>query len=174
MARSLEEQKSLWQRWKAQLEASHREPAEWESTALLWNGGEELPPDLLAKLEEWDWEDDKFAELVEFRGATFFRKVYQPPSSDWDHDHCWGCWAKFVDTSYERGNDTHELYHEGYVTFVPRTMTIADEERLKAEAARKGLELTVAPASDGQTDIWVCPKCFEQFRTQLGWTIQEN
>ena len=32
------------------------------------------------------------------RGAVLSFKTYVRPSETWDHDHCAGCWAKFMES----------------------------------------------------------------------------
>lgn len=54
-----------------------------------------------------DWRVDN-AKLT--RGATLHFAKYVPPREDWDHDHCAGCWAKFVDTG------ASNTLADGYVT----------------------------------------------------------
>jgi hypothetical protein len=31
------------------------------------------------------------------KGATLVWRTYHAPRSDWDHDHCSFCWAKFME-----------------------------------------------------------------------------
>jgi len=44
------------------------------------------------------------------RGAVVRFQKYTQPREDWDHDHCEGCWAKFMETS------SSEALVEGYAT----------------------------------------------------------
>ena len=44
------------------------------------------------------------------RGAVLRLQKYVPPRQDWDHDHCEGCWAKFMQS------DAPDIQSEGYVT----------------------------------------------------------
>jgi hypothetical protein len=44
------------------------------------------------------------------RGAILHFQKYSRPSETWDHDHCEGCWAKFMEST---GAGT---LTEGYVT----------------------------------------------------------
>ena len=44
------------------------------------------------------------------RGAVVRFQKYTSPKPDWDHDHCEGCWAKFMES------DSPEALTEGYVT----------------------------------------------------------
>src|SRR5882757_4866136 len=44
------------------------------------------------------------------RGAVLHFKKYARPREDWDHDHCEGCWAKFMEFG------PTEMLTEGFVT----------------------------------------------------------
>lgn len=78
------------------------------------------------------------------RGAHLIRKAYQAPSKAWDHDHCTGCWAKFM----EPPTTGEGIVHEGYAT--------------TAEYVR------------GADYEWVCTKCFEEFSAIMGWIDASN
>ena len=58
-------------------------------------------------LDMADWRIDN-AKLT--RGAVLRFKKYARPPEDWDHDHCQGCWAKFMESG------ATEAITEGYVT----------------------------------------------------------
>jgi hypothetical protein len=73
------------------------------------------------------------------RGARFQRKPYRLYRPGWDHDHCAACWAKFTVVT---GGDEPSL-QEGYAT--------------------------CADYVHGAEYDWVCPACFELFRTEMGW-----
>ncbi len=62
---------------------------------------------MIALGEMADWRIDNAKRT---RGALLRLTKYSRPSEDWDHDHCEGCWAKFMDTG-----STNALT-EGYVT----------------------------------------------------------
>lgn len=44
-------------------------------------------------------------------GASLIRRAYRRQSANWDHDHCCGCWAKFMET------DASDVLTEGYATY---------------------------------------------------------
>ncbi len=44
------------------------------------------------------------------RGAVLRFQKYARPREDWDHDHCEGCFAKFMESG------SPEVLTEGYVT----------------------------------------------------------
>lgn len=54
-----------------------------------------------------DWRID-LAKRLEGVRLQFLQ--YQPPTKDWDHDHCAACMAKFADTAEP------DVLHEGYTT----------------------------------------------------------
>jgi hypothetical protein len=54
-----------------------------------------------------DWRIDG---LKWTRGATVRFSSYLRPSERWDHDHCEGCWTKFMETA------SPDVLVEGYVT----------------------------------------------------------
>jgi hypothetical protein len=43
-------------------------------------------------------------------GAVLRFRKYVQPRKDWDHDHCEGCWAKFMESG------SPDVLTEGYVT----------------------------------------------------------
>jgi hypothetical protein len=45
-------------------------------------------------ISENDW---RFLNAEFLRGQKFRFKLYVPPRPEWDHDHCVGCWAKFME-----------------------------------------------------------------------------
>jgi len=54
-----------------------------------------------------DWRTDN----AKWTGGAVVRlQKYTPPKPGWDHDHCEGCWAKFMES------DSPEALTEGYVT----------------------------------------------------------
>jgi len=54
-----------------------------------------------------DWREDGAKHI---RGATLRFKKYRMPRPSWDHDHCVGCWAKFME------NPGQDILTEGYAT----------------------------------------------------------
>lgn len=56
-------------------------------------------------MADWRTENAKWT-----RGQVFRFEKYTPQKPDWDHDHCEGCWAKFMES------DSPGVMTEGYVT----------------------------------------------------------
>jgi hypothetical protein len=54
-----------------------------------------------------DWRSDN-AKWT--RGAVVCFEKYTQPRQNWDHDHCEGCWAKFMESALPG------VLTEGYVT----------------------------------------------------------
>ncbi len=54
-----------------------------------------------------DWRADNAKALS---GAIFAWRRYRPPRPDWDHDHCEGCMAKFMDA------ELPDVLREGYAS----------------------------------------------------------
>ena len=56
-------------------------------------------------MSDWRADNAKWS-----RGAVLRFQKYTPPKPDWDHDHCEGCWAKFMESN------SPDVLAEGYVT----------------------------------------------------------
>jgi len=56
-------------------------------------------------MEDWRIDSAKWT-----RGAVLHFRKYTRYREDWDHDHCEGCWAKFMESG------SPEILTEGYVT----------------------------------------------------------
>jgi hypothetical protein len=56
-------------------------------------------------VSESDW---RFLNVEFLRGQKFRFKRYEPPTPEWKHAHCSGCWAKFM------GMDDPEVERSGY------------------------------------------------------------
>jgi len=54
-----------------------------------------------------DWRVDNAKRT---RGAVLHLRKYARPREDWDHDHCEGCFAKFMESG------SPEVLTEGYIT----------------------------------------------------------
>ena len=76
------------------------------------------------------------------RGQRWQRKPYRQWSATWDHDHCAGCWAKFMVAKNSHGDE--EILHEGFA--------VGSDYLHGAEYE------------------WVCPECFALFKDDMGWT----
>lgn len=92
-------------------------------------------------------------------GASLRWARYQPPSPDWDHDHCALCFAKFMDA------DGDDILREGYLIqpHGPTTDVAPEEERT---TYADGYRIVAAP----NNDHWICPTCFADFREYFDWT----
>ena len=60
---------------------------------------------LLPDMADWRTDNAKWT-----RGAVLRFQKYTAPRQDWDHDHCQGCWTKFMESG------SPETLTEGYVT----------------------------------------------------------
>ena len=103
--------------------------------------------------------------LSHYRGFVFRWQHYRMLRSDWDHDHCSGCWARFAETPDEWRDTVHA---EGWVTLWPARN--ADESTLTSPAPI-GYNCIASPKLDGYQLDWLCPKCFEACREELGFIV---
>jgi hypothetical protein len=90
-----------------------------------------------------DWRLENLLCTHDLRGAELVFKAYRKGSIAWDHDHCAGCLAKFVEPA-----DSWEgavVLHEGY--------TVACAYSLGAEYE------------------WICPGCFGEFRDLMEFVV---
>jgi hypothetical protein len=87
-----------------------------------------------------DWRLLNLEASQYLRGIKFTRKAYRAPSKSWDHDHCEICFAKFM----EPPATDQDILHEGYAS---------TQEYVR-----------------GEDYAWLCPTCFDDFSTQMGWT----
>jgi hypothetical protein len=159
-----------WRRWKVDFARSERVPEPWEAALLRWDGEADLDPQVLAGLAAWDWEQYKFDQLSELRECTFWLREYRSPSADWDHDHCLGCWAKFMEAGHSREAD---ILHEGYVTY--QTRDVPTKARIPTPGGVPNQEEPmIEPLEDGMAAEWVCKSCFDQFRQTLGFILAEQ
>lgn len=86
-----------------------------------------------------DWRYAHLRTQPHLIGISFMRKPYRAYRLGWEHDHCVGCWAKFV----EFGIEEEGIVHEGYAT-------------------------TSEYVHGGEYE-WVCVPCFEQFHDVMKW-----
>jgi len=89
---------------------------------------------------EKDWRYEHLQTQPYLLGVRWEMKVYKAPHADWDHDHCVGCWAKFM----ENDSPVEPIEHTGYAT--------------------------TAEYPKGAQYEWVCKKCFADFSDAMGWT----
>lgn len=88
--------------------------------------------------DDWRWQNLQTQPAL--KGLPLRRVRYSTYSSEWDHDHCSGCWAKFMELDPPEGT----VLHEGYTTS-------SDHPR-------------------GADYWWVCPTCFDDFKDAMEWT----
>ena len=155
----------MWERWKARFAGSERVAEPWEVALLAWDGKNEIDSEILAKLADWDWQEYKRDQLAELKGATFVKLRYRVASPDWDHDHCLGCWAKFVAPDYA-GED--EVLHEGYVTY---TEAAPAPRRSILPLGYPTIDAIPQPVDEEMIREWVCEACFEQFKAELDFKL---
>ena len=103
----------------------------------------------------------KQKSLEHLRALTFTLADYALPSIDWNNDHCEGCWAKFAVF------DAPEILHSGYFTIVE----LADETTEESEMINHSRESGRTVLAKPDTKKWVCPECFETFRTTVSWKL---
>jgi hypothetical protein len=110
--------------------------------------------------EPLDWRLETHEEPWMY-GATFRWTKYQPPSPDWDHDHCALCTAKFMDS------DAPDVLREGYLA-QPFGATEAITPEQERTTYTEGYRIVAAPTQDE----WVCPTCFSDFEARFGWKAE--
>jgi hypothetical protein len=110
---------------------------------------------------EADW---RLENLRRFRGATFRRSEYSPPTPQWDHDHCEGCFAKFANFNGP------EVLYEGYVHAEPYKET--PEPAFITRCKEQGMRPVPAPIVDGCSLHWLCSRCFDDFCGILSFRLE--
>ena len=108
-----------------------------------------------------EWRQHKLKSLERFKGFSFQLADYIPPSTDWDHDHCEGCWSKFA--SFEGP----EILHNGYFTIVHAEDESIEEPEFVRQAQELGNKVLAKPDSRN----WICRECFEEFCDILNWKV---
>jgi hypothetical protein len=111
-----------------------------------------------------EWKQYKLKSLEHLKALTFTFAEYSPPSAEWDHDHCEGCGATFALF------DAPEILHSGYFTTFELDHDSTRESEVIRQARESGLEAFPKPDSKE----WVCPECFEAFRTTLNWKVKSR
>ena len=105
-----------------------------------------------------NWTEYKLTQLRPLKGLTFRLRRYEAPNPEWDHDHCYGCWAKFAEV------DASDILHVGYFTTV-----LAQQS---PDPSITGLTCLKEPTPDGFALRWICGECFEEFREVLDFTVE--
>jgi len=111
-----------------------------------------------------EWKEHKLKSLGRLKAMTFEFADYTPPSAEWDHDHCEGCWATFALF------DAPEILHNGCVTIVQIGGESTKEPEFIRQARESGRNVLAKP----DTKQWVCSECFEAFRTTLAWKLKSK
>ena len=106
--------------------------------------------------------------LSRYRGFVFRWQRYKELSPQWNHDHCSGCWACFAERPEEWQD---QVYTEGWVTLWPVAVTAEEEAEAVSAFLTAGKTLVPSPKLNGFQLDWLCPKCFEVAREQLGFVI---
>ena len=130
-------------------------------------------------MDKTDWRLET-AGHESFQGKVFVLRKFAPSAaimwdlstgvgttSEWDHEHCRFCWRKFA--APELGIE--DALEEGYVTSFddPSPDT---EARLAGPPTTKPANFRIQEPLD--SDVWVCPRCFADFREHYGWTLAEE
>jgi len=106
----------------------------------------------------------KIKRLERLRASTFVFADYTPPSTEWEHDHCEGCWAKFA------LSDQPGTLHRGYLT----TIGLNADGTSEPATVRPSRSTANSAVPKPDANVWICPKCFEEFRVTLGWKLQSR
>jgi hypothetical protein len=111
-----------------------------------------------------EWKHYKLERLQNLRGMTFELAEYEPPSTDWDHDHCEGCWAKFATFG------APEIQRKGY--FV--VSAVSHEPTQEPEFIKRARESGQSVMAKPDNKKWICQECFEEFREFLKWKVKSS
>ena len=111
-----------------------------------------------------EWKQHTRDRLEHLRASSFQLADYTPPTAEWDHDHCVGCWTKFANF------DAPDVLHSGYFTFVQFEDEPLEEPPLIQQARESGCDVMKKP----DTKEWVCQECFEEFRKTLDWKLKSR
>jgi len=106
--------------------------------------------------------------LTCYGGFIFRWQRYTTVSSDWNHDHCQGCSARFAERPDEWEGAVHT---EGWVTLWPVVNTGQTEEELVSKFRAAGKTLVPSPKFRGFQLDWLCPKCFDTCRQELEFVV---
>ena len=93
----------------------------------------------------------------------FRRQKWKLLSSEWDHDHCRGCGARFAANPVDWKG---KVYTEGWVTLLPGSEKNVDPPRLV-----EGYLAVPSPKLDGFQSDWLCPECFDTCKDKLEFVV---
>jgi hypothetical protein len=111
-----------------------------------------------------EWKQYKLKSLQRLRALTVTFADYTPPSAEWDHDHCEGCWATFALF------DAPEILHAGYFT----TVQMGDESKKESEIIQQARESGREVLAKPDTKRWVCQGCINEFSRDLDWKLNSK
>jgi hypothetical protein len=111
-----------------------------------------------------EWKEYKLHNLSRFKGKSFQLADYSAPSTDWDHDHCEGCAAKFAEF------DGPEILHSGYFTIYEIGSPNREMPEFITQLHEQGRKVLAKP----DVNRWVCKECFEEFRETLDWKLKSE
>ena len=103
-----------------------------------------------------------------YGGFVFRWQRYRTLASNWNHDHCKGCSARFAERPDEWADPVHTA---GWATLWPVANTGETEEELVSKWRAAGKTLVPSPKLRGFQLDWLCPKCFETCRQELGFVV---
>jgi hypothetical protein len=131
-------------------------------------------------MDETDWRLETAGD-ESFRGKSFVLKKFssQPAimwdlstgegsPSEWDHEHCHFCWQTFAEPAL----GIEDALEEGYVTVFDEPEPSPDMHRPTAPPAATGAFRIQEPTERGE--VWICPRCFTDFRDYYDWTLRED
>jgi hypothetical protein len=107
--------------------------------------------------------------LQHYRGFVFRWQQYRQLSSDWNHDHCRGCWARFAEPSDQWADAVHAA---GWVTLWPANE--GAEPAFISDAKAAGYVCVPSPKPGGFQMDWLCPDCFILCREELNFIVDPN
>jgi hypothetical protein len=131
-------------------------------------------------MDENDWRLETAGDEA-FRGKSFVLRRFSPKPavtwdlvtgkgtpSEWDHEHCHFCWQKFAAPSL----GIEGALEEGYATFFDEPDPSAAAERSSGSPIEPPPFRLQEPVEQG--GVWVCPRCFADFRDYYGWTVRAD
>ena len=104
-----------------------------------------------------------------YGGFVFRWQPYRTLSSNWNHDHCKGCSARFAERPDEWADPVHT---EGWVTLWPIANAGETETKNSSQnGVRPGKPRFLLAKLRGFQLDWHCSKCFETCRQELGFVV---